>query len=69
MEYIMSKTFKRYLALLLAVIMAVPVMSFGSFEASADTYGYLSYTVENGEVTITDCAEDVSGKNSYSVEN
>ena len=62
-----EKSFKRWLSLALAVLMiitAVPLAG-GTFEARAEgdssTEGYYTYTVENGEATITGCDESISG--------
>ena len=62
-----EKSFKRWLSLALAVLMiitAVPLAG-GTFEARAEgdssTEGYYTYTVENGEATIIDCDESISG--------
>lgn len=55
----MNRYLKRYfsmvfcLSLLLALVY-VPV--------SAQSYGYLTYTVTNGEATITDCDESITGE-------
>ena len=59
---IMSK-FKKSLSLILAVIVlisALPTFAF-NITASALTDGYFTYTVENGEVIITDCNTSISG--------
>ena len=64
--------FKRILACVMVVIMtltAVPLSGFVGLElpklfetkASAATEGDLEYEVENGEATITDCDESISG--------
>ena len=56
----MKKSAKKLISLLLAVIMIVAAVPM--IEASAKTSGNLTYTVKNGEVTITDCKESASGK-------
>lgn len=51
---------KKVLSVLLAVMMIfgmLPVLN-----AAAKTSGNLTYTVKDGEVTITDCKESASGK-------
>ncbi len=56
----MKKVFKKSVSLLLAVIMIfgmLPVLN-----AAAKTSGNLTYEIENGEVTITDCKESANGK-------
>ena len=43
---------KKILALM---VIAIGVFVFGAISVSAATYGHLTYSVANGEVTITDC--------------
>ncbi|MGN1194572.1 MAG: leucine-rich repeat protein [Acutalibacteraceae bacterium] len=65
-----EKTLKRLLACIMVIIMAltaVPLSGFAGLEfgvkvcAEDLTEGYYTYTVENGEATITDCDSDISG--------
>ncbi len=50
---------KKFLLTLTVVVCLV--VGVGVIEASAGTYGKLTYEVSNGEVTITDCDSSVSG--------
>lgn len=52
------------LSLFTAVLMTVTVVTFAPMTSSADSdrYGVLSYKIEHGEVTITDCDETASGE-------
>ena len=52
---------KKKLLLTLMVIM-LSLITFGTISASAETEGIYTYTVSNGEVTITDCDESASGE-------
>lgn len=46
---------------LLTAVLAVIVCAF-SLAVGAATYGVLTYTVTNGEVTITDCSTSAAGE-------
>ena len=60
---------KKLFACILAVVLIVSVVPLGAFEFNVSaateyteyTEGYYTYTVENGEATITDCNESISG--------
>ena len=55
---------KKFLAFVMTVVMVLTAVPFGglTFSASAEDEGYYTYTVENGEATITDCDESISGE-------
>lgn len=53
----MKKPFRKTLALLLSAMMIISIIP---LTASAETYGDLTYTITNGEVTIIDCDESVT---------
>lgn len=46
---------------ILSVAMILSIIPMGIFTASAETSGYFTYTVENGEATITRCDGSASG--------
>ena len=53
---------KKLLTLLLVTLLAVTALTcLMGITASAETYGDLTYSVSNGEVTITDCKTNASG--------
>ena len=54
---------KKCLAVLLSLVLMVSIFPLGLFEitVSAETYGNYTYTVTNGEATITDCKTSISG--------
>lgn len=54
---------KRRISLFLTVVMILSVMTMGLFSitASAATSGYFTYSITNGEATITSCDADASG--------
>ena len=54
---------KKFLAFVMTVVMVLTAVPLGglTFSASAEDEGYYTYTVENGEATITDCDEGISG--------
>ncbi len=54
---------KRFISCILTVSLLVSFCSFGGFTvtAGAATSGYFTYTVSNGEATITKCDTSVSG--------
>ena len=47
-------------ALLTLMVIALNMLVFGMINVSAETYEDLTYTVVNGEVTITDCVWDAT---------
>lgn len=51
----------KLLSALLSIVMLLSVIPFGMFTASAETSGYFTYTLENGEATITGCDFSASG--------
>lgn len=59
---------KKVLAFVMTAVMVLTAVPLGglTFSASAEseefTEGYYTYTVENGEATITDCDESISGE-------
>ena len=59
---------KKYLAFVMTVVMVLTAVPFGglTFSAIAEdgeyTEGYYTYTVENGEATITGCDNSISGE-------
>lgn len=55
---------KKTISITLTVLSLLVITLFGLFNitASAQTYGYYTYTVSNGEATITDCNQHISGK-------
>ena len=54
---------KKFLAFVMTAVMVLTAVPFGglTFSAIAENEGYYTYTVENGEATITDCDESISG--------
>ena len=59
----MKKKVKQIFAALLVAVMLVGVMPVISFaEDGEKTFGYLKYTVTDGEVTITNCDTSISGE-------
>ena len=58
-----TQKLKKFLAFVMTVVMVLTVVPFGglTFSAIAENEGYYTYTVENGEATITDCDESISG--------
>ena len=54
---------KKFLAVLLTIMLVVGVMPMTIFttKASAETSGYYTYSVNNGEATITDVNTSISG--------
>ena len=59
-----SQKLKKFLAFVMTVVMVLTAVPLGglTFSASAENEGYYTYTVENGEATITDCDESISGE-------
>ena len=53
------KRLSKILSLILTVVMIISAVP---MTAAAKTYGDLTYTISNGEVTITDCDESVFGE-------
>ena len=55
---------KKFLAFVMTVVMVLTAVPLGglTFSASAENEGYYTYTVENGEATITDCDTSISGE-------
>ena len=62
-----TQKLKKFLAFVMTAVMVLTAVPLGgvTFSASAEneeyTEGYYTYTVENGEATITDCGESISG--------
>ncbi len=58
-----TQKLKKFLAFVMTAVMVLTAVPFGglTFSASAEDEGYYTYTVENGEATITDCDESISG--------
>ncbi len=54
--------FKKFLAVVLSVVMICCALPFNTFTASALTSGYLTYTITDNEVSITDCDTSISGE-------
>ena len=54
----MKKMLKKVMALVLSVMMIIAALP---MTASAEIYGDLTYEINEGEVTITDCDESISG--------
>ena len=54
---------KKILSVILTMILILSIVPTGLFSitASAETSGYYTYTVSNGEATITDCDTSISG--------
>ena len=52
---------KRLFSLVFSMIALISIVPFCAFPASAETEGYLSYTISNGEATITDCSAAITG--------
>ncbi len=52
---------KKILAVVLSVILIVGILPIGAFTVSAAKSGYYTYTVSNGEATITDCDTSIGG--------
>ncbi len=48
--------------LLSAILICIGILAFGIINTSAETYGDLTYEVENGEITITGCSTSASGE-------
>ncbi len=48
--------------LLSAILICIGILAFGIINASAETYGDLTYTISNNKVTITDCNTSASGE-------
>ncbi|MDD7292972.1 MAG: leucine-rich repeat domain-containing protein [Clostridiaceae bacterium] len=59
----MKKNSKKLLSSLLATVMVLCCLPIAgvTFSASAENSGYYTYTVENGEATITECDTSISG--------
>lgn len=51
---------KKVLSILLAVVMVISIVPIATF-AEEDITSYLTYEINNGEVTITDCDTSISG--------
>ena len=59
----MKRRVKQILSAILVAIMLVGVMPITSFaEDDEKTFGYLKYTITDGEVTITNCDSSISGE-------
>ena len=52
---------KKVISLLTAVLLIAAAVSVWAFTVSADTSGYYTYSVSNGEATITDVKTSISG--------
>lgn len=53
---------RKLLAVLVSVVMLCAMLPLGAVGVNAETYGDLTYTVANGEVTITNCIDSVSNE-------
>ena len=53
---------KKILSLILAIAMVLPLCPVFELPVFAATSGYYTYTVSNGEATITDCDTEIFGK-------
>ena len=52
---------KRFFAIILSISILLGVLPLNALTVSAATSGYYTYTVANGEATITDCNTSISG--------
>ena len=59
-----TQKLKKFLAFVMTAVMVLTAVPLGglTFSASAENEGYYTYTVENGEATITDCDTSISGE-------
>ena len=55
------KTTKKLFSLLLTIALIATILPMGIFTVSAETEGYYTYEVSNGEATITGCDTSISG--------
>ena len=56
----MKKILKKAMALLLTIMMIITAVPMTASVSAEETYDYLSYTIVDGEVTITGCDESVT---------
>ena len=58
-----SQKLKKFLAFVMTAVMMLTAVPLGglTFNASAENEEYYTYTVKNGEASITDCDESISG--------
>ena len=52
---------KKLLSILLTAIILIGIFPIGAITANAARSGYYTYTISNGEVTITDVDDTISG--------
>lgn len=52
---------KRILSLILMIVIIMSIISIGTFSVSAETSDYYTYTINDGEATITDVDTSISG--------
>ena len=57
----MKQIFKRILSVLMVFVLVLACAPVIPLQANAETSGYYTYTVSNGEVTITDCDMEILG--------
>ena len=59
-----TQKLKKFLAFVMTAVMMLTAVPLGglTFNASAENEGYYTYTVENGEATITGCDNSISGE-------
>lgn len=50
---------KKFLALVLTIVMLLSVIPLGAITVGAETYNGFTYTISNGEVTITKCDSNI----------
>ena len=58
----MKRNATRVVSLLLCLLMTIALLPQQALAESNGTYGALTYSIENGQVTITDCDSDVGGE-------
>ena len=58
----MKKGMKKAISILMVIIITLSVAPAGAFTANAADIDYLTYKIENGEVTITDCSTEATGE-------
>lgn len=58
----MKKGMKKVLSVLMVIIITLSVAPAGAFKANAADIDYLTYKIENGEATITDCSTEAAGE-------
>ena len=58
----MKKGMKKALSILMVMMIILSVEPAGVFKANAADIDYLTYKIENGEATITDCSTEAAGE-------